>query len=69
MWNFRGTRRRVRVRNAWIFGIIIATLSLLDVAAWASLWNAPNAISNVLIGPASPLGSEAASAFSERESR
>jgi hypothetical protein len=70
MWNFRRTRRHGRVRSAWIFGVIIAALSLLDVVAWASLWNAPNAISNVLIGPvSSPLVSQAAPAFAERETQ
>jgi hypothetical protein len=69
MWNFREARSRARGRKVWAFGIIIAALSLLDLVAWVTLWNAPNAVSNVLIGPVSPLVSQAAPVFAERETQ
>jgi hypothetical protein len=68
MWSFKGAGRRARGWRTWAFGIVIATLSLLDLVAWASLWNPPNAVSNVLMGAASPFVSPANStAFASAE--
>jgi hypothetical protein len=37
--------------SLWVFGGIIAVLALLDLFVWATLWNVPNPLSAVLLGP------------------
>ena len=51
MPNANRPRKHGAERSFWIFGSVIAMLTLIDLFAWATLWNVPNPMSALLAGP------------------
>lgn len=51
MSNVKRGRGQRADRSRWVFGGIIAVLALTDLFIWATLWNVPNPVSALLVGP------------------